>query len=131
MKTTFRIRGLLLPALLALNFATSSLGYAGRDHFKPTNPNTHQSLSMVPAVTRSVVWNNCSLDDLDSRSHKKAQEMIDQIITGEDRSKPETLQGDLEGLMSRRITKKDRLVYSFDQKDKKLEIYGCGSHYKF
>lgn len=130
MKTTFGIRGLVLPALLALNFATPALSYAGRDYVKPT-ANTHQALPATATVTPTVQWTKCSLDNLDQVFQKKAQQVIAEILSGEDRSKPETLRGDYQGLMSRRINKKDRLVYSYDQASKKLEIHECGGHYKF
>ncbi len=44
------------------------------------------------------------------------------------RGKPEPLKGDLSGKWSRRITDKDRLVYSVE--DEVIIIYQCKGHYE-
>ena len=42
--------------------------------------------------------------------------------------KPEALRHDLSGYWSRRITQKDRLIYSFDEKN--IYIAACKGHYE-
>lgn len=41
--------------------------------------------------------------------------------------KPEMLKGNLSGLWSRRLSQKDRVVYSFDSKS--VSIFAIGGHY--
>ena len=42
--------------------------------------------------------------------------------------KPEPLRHDLTGYWSRRITQKDRLIYTFDEKN--IYIAACKGHYE-
>ena len=66
-------------------------------------------------------------------SQKSVQEKIDRLIEAistnpfEGIGKPEKLKGDMRNLWSRRITKKDRLVYSVD--DNTIVLISCWSHY--
>ncbi|MCD7709138.1 MAG: Txe/YoeB family addiction module toxin, partial [Clostridiales bacterium] len=67
----------------------------------------------------------------DKKTIKKIARLIDDIsrngaMQGE--GKPEALKGDLQGLYSRRINEKDRLVYRVT-KDNVVEIVSCKGHY--
>ena len=59
---------------------------------------------------------------------------INELLTDIERNghegigKPEALRHDLSGYWSRRITQKDRLIYTFDEKN--IYIAACKGHYE-
>ncbi len=67
------------------------------------------------------------------KTYKKIKQMIEEIkgnplnfnVTG----KPECLSGNLSGCISRRINKKDRLVYEIIKQKKIVKILQCKYHY--
>ena len=67
------------------------------------------------------------------KTYQKIKRMIEEIkdnplnlnVTG----KPELLSGNLKGYISRRINKKDRLVYKPIKEDKIVKILQCRYHY--
>ena len=69
--------------------------------------------------------------DNDKASARKVNKLIKEMRrscrAGEGEGSPEPLTGSLSGFWSRRINKKDRLIYLIE--DGKLAIYQCGGHY--
>ena len=69
--------------------------------------------------------------DNDKASARKVNRLIKEMLRSgradEDEGMPEPLRGDLSGYWSRRIGKKDRLVYRIEED--RLTIYQCGGHY--
>lgn len=68
------------------------------------------------------------------REDRKIARRINELLTDIERNehegigKPEALRHDLSGYWSRRITQKDRLIYSFDEKN--IYIAACKGHYE-
>lgn len=68
------------------------------------------------------------------REDCKIARRINELLTDIERNghegigKPEALRHDLSGYWSRRITQKDRLIYSFDEKN--ICIAACKGHYE-
>ena len=68
------------------------------------------------------------------REDRKIARRINELLTDIGRNghegigKPEALRHDLSGYWSRRITQKDRLIYSFDEKN--IYIAACKGHYE-
>ena len=66
----------------------------------------------------------------DKRMHKTLCRLLKEMLR-EDPSqgtgKPEPLKHDLSGLWSRRISRKDRVIYKFD--DEYLYVFAIGGHY--
>ena len=68
------------------------------------------------------------------REDRKSARRINELLTDIERNghegigKPEALRHDLSGYWSRRITQKDRLIYSFDEKN--IYIAACKGHYE-
>jgi toxin YoeB len=64
--------------------------------------------------------------------HKKFHAIIKEMLRSDDPSlgvgKPELLKYELEGLYSRRLSEKDRLIYSFDENY--IYIHAIGGHYE-
>lgn len=80
-----------------------------------------------------ITWHPKALEDYKSfnaKTRNRISRMIKEIIemgplTGT--GKPEALKWELEGLYSRRITKKDRLLYRILNDE--LQIVACRNHY--
>ena len=72
-----------------------------------------------------------TLREKDKVLHKNLRKILKQLLRDEDPSqgygKPEKLKHSLEGLYSRRISQKDRLIYAFD--DESVHIFAIGGHY--
>ena len=67
----------------------------------------------------------------DNHARKKFHKIIKEMRRGDPSSgsgKPEPLKHNLEGAWSRRLNKKDRIVYYFD--DDFIGIYSIGGHYE-
>jgi len=68
----------------------------------------------------------------DKVSYNKAVKLLSELIehpkTGA--GNPEQLKHELSGKWSRRINKKDRLIYSIDDNEKSVKIYSFKGHYK-
>ena len=68
------------------------------------------------------------------REDRKIARRINELLTDIERNghegigKPEALRHDLSGYWSRRITQKDRLIYTFDEKN--IYIAACKGHYE-
>ena len=68
------------------------------------------------------------------REDRKIARRINELLTDIERNghegigKPEALRHDLSGDWSRRITQKDRLIYTFDEKN--IYIAACKGHYE-
>ena len=68
------------------------------------------------------------------REDRKIARRINELLTHIERNgpegigKPEALRHDLSGYWSRRITQKDRLIYTFDEKN--IYIAACKGHYE-
>ena len=71
------------------------------------------------------------LREQDKRLHKALCKLLKEMLRSNDLTKgfgkPEPLKHNLSGLWSRRISKKDRLVYRFDEKS--IYIFAIGGHY--
>ena len=67
----------------------------------------------------------------DRKLHDAARKIIRELIRSDDPTvgtgKPEPLRHNLTGLWSRRLSRRDRLVYRFD--DKSIYIFALGGHY--
>ncbi len=72
-----------------------------------------------------------SLRDKDKLLHKSLCKLLKELIRSEDPTiglgKPEPLKHNLSGLWSRRISRKDRLIYKFDQNY--VYVFAIGGHY--
>ncbi len=72
-----------------------------------------------------------SLRDKDKLLHKSLCKLLKELIRSEDPTiglgKPEPLKHNLSGLWSRRISRKDRLIYKFDQNY--VFVFAIGGHY--
>ena len=68
------------------------------------------------------------------REDRKVARRINELLTDIERNghegigKPEALRHDLSGYWSRRITQKDRLIYTFDENN--IYIAACKGHYE-
>ncbi len=71
------------------------------------------------------------LREKDKRLHKNLIKILKQMLKSENPAegygKPEKLKHSLSGLYSRRISQKDRLIYTFD--DNAIHIFAIGGHY--
>jgi toxin YoeB len=71
------------------------------------------------------------LREKDKNLHKNLRKILKQLLRDDDPSegygKPEKLKHSLAGLWSRRISQKDRLVYTFDEES--IHIFAIGGHY--
>ena len=66
----------------------------------------------------------------DKRLHRSLCRILTEMMRGDPTrglGKPEALKHNLAGLWSRRISQRDRLIYSFDKEH--IFIYGIGGHY--
>jgi len=67
----------------------------------------------------------------DKNLHKNLRKILKQLLRDDDPSegygKPEKLKHSLAGLWSRRISQKDRLIYTFDEES--IHIFAIGGHY--
>lgn len=72
-----------------------------------------------------------AIRDKDKKLHNSARKVIKELIRCEDPTmglgKPEPLKHNLTGFWSRRISKKDRIIYKFD--DSSIHIFAIGGHY--
>ena len=72
-----------------------------------------------------------AMREKDKKLHKALCKLIKELLRCEDPikglGKPEPLKHNLSGLWSRRITRKDRLIYKFD--DSAIYIFAIGGHY--
>lgn len=72
-----------------------------------------------------------SLRDKDKLLHKSLCKLLKELIRSEDPTiglgKPEPLKHNLSGLWSRRISRKDRLIYKFDQNY--VYVFAIGGNY--
>jgi toxin YoeB len=72
-----------------------------------------------------------TLREKDKNLHKNLRKILKQLLRDDDPSegygKPEKLKHSLAGLWSRRISQKDRLVYTFDEES--IHIFAIGGHY--
>jgi toxin YoeB len=86
---------------------------------------------------RSLIFEGSTWEDYeklrekDKVLHKNLRKILKQLLRDEDLSegygKPEKLKHSLAGLWSRRISQKDRLIYSFDEDA--IHIFAIGGHY--
>ena len=71
------------------------------------------------------------LREKDKVLHKNLRKILKQLLRDEDPAegygKPEKLKHSLAGLWSRRISQKDRLIYTFDEVS--IHIFAIGGHY--
>jgi len=71
------------------------------------------------------------LREKDKKLHKNLRKILKQLLRDDDPSegygKPEKLKHSLAGLWSRRISQKDRLIYTFDEES--IHIFAIGGHY--
>ena len=67
----------------------------------------------------------------DRKLHEAARKIIRELIRSDDPTtgtgKPEPLRHNLTGLWSRRLSRRDRIIYTFD--DKSIYIFALGGHY--
>ena len=66
----------------------------------------------------------------DKKLHKALCNVLKEVLRGDPTTgigKPEPLKHSLSGLWSRRLSQKDRLVYTFD--DKYIYVLAIGGHY--
>lgn len=66
----------------------------------------------------------------DKRLHKALCSILKEMLRGEPTrgtGKPEALRHNLSGFWSRRLSRKDRLIYKFD--DNSIYIFAIGGHY--
>jgi len=71
------------------------------------------------------------LRERDKKMHNALRKLLKEMLRGNPASgtgKPEKLKHNLQGLWSRRLSQKDRLIYKFD--DNYLYIFAIGGHYK-
>jgi toxin YoeB len=72
-----------------------------------------------------------TLREKDKNLHKNLRKILKQLLRDDDPSegygKPEKLKHSLAGLWSRRISQKDRLIYTFDEES--IHIFAIGGHY--
>lgn len=68
----------------------------------------------------------------DRKLHDAARKIIQELIRCDDPTvgtgKPEPLRHNLSGLWSRRLSRRDRIIYTFD--DKSIYIFALGGHYE-
>ena len=86
---------------------------------------------------RSLVFEGSTWDeyeklrDKDKVLHKNLRKILKQLLRDENPTegygKPEKLKHSLAGLYSRRVSQKDRLIYTFD--DESIHIFAIGGHY--
>lgn len=71
------------------------------------------------------------LREKDKVLHKSLRKILKQLLRDENPAegygKPEMLKHSLAGLWSRRISQKDRLIYTFDEES--IHIFAIGGHY--
>ena len=86
---------------------------------------------------RSLVFEGSSwaeyeqLREKDNKMHNALHKLLKEMLRGNPASgtgKPEKLKHIFQGLCSRRLSQKDRLVYKFD--DNYLYVFAIGGHYK-
>jgi toxin YoeB len=86
---------------------------------------------MRSLVFEGDTWAACeTLRTRDRRLHQALCGILKELIRNDPCSglgKPEPLRANLSGLWSRRLTRKDRVVYSFD--DRYVYIFAIGGHY--
>ena len=66
----------------------------------------------------------------DKRLHKTLCKILKEMLRGDPTNgigKPEPLKHNLQGFWSRRLSLKDRLIYTFD--DQAIHIWAIGGHY--
>jgi len=71
------------------------------------------------------------LRERDKKMHNALRKLLKEMVRGNPASgtgKPEKLKHNLQGLWSRRLSQKDRLIYKFD--DNYLYIFAIGGHYQ-
>ncbi len=71
------------------------------------------------------------LRNKDKKLHKALSKLLKEMLRddpNEGSRKPEQLKHGLSGLWSRRLTRKDRVIYKFD--DQYLHIFAIGCHYE-
>lgn len=72
-----------------------------------------------------------TLREKDKILHKNLRKILKQLLRDENPAegygKPEKLKHSLAGLWSRRISQKERLIYTFD--DESIHIFAIGGHY--
>lgn len=70
------------------------------------------------------------LREKDKKLHQALRKILKEMLRGDPRTgigKPEPLKHNLSGLWSRRISKRDRVVYKFDHQY--IYIFAIGGHY--
>lgn len=70
------------------------------------------------------------LREKDKAMHKNLRKILKQMLRDDPATgygKPEKLKHSLSGLYSRRLSKKDRLIYTFN--DVSIHIFAIGGHY--
>jgi toxin YoeB len=66
----------------------------------------------------------------DQRMHKTLRAILKEMLRGDPAvglGKPERLRENLSGFWSRRLSRKDRVIYKFD--DSHIQIFAIGGHY--
>ena len=87
---------------------------------------------MRDLVFRQFAWEHYeALRQRDKKLHKKLRDILKEMQRSDDLTqglgKPEALRHELTGKYSRRLSDKERLIYSFD--DEFIYIYAIGGHY--
>lgn len=74
-------------------------------------------------------WSDYLYWESDNKTRKKLNNIIKEIMRNpiDGKGKPELLKGNYSGCWSRRVSDKDRIVYSFT--DDTIIIYTCKGHY--
>ncbi len=74
-------------------------------------------------------WSDYLYWESDNKTRKKLNNIIKEIMRNpiDGKGKPEPLKGNYSGCWSRRVSDKDRIVYSFT--DDTIIIYTCKGHY--
>ena len=86
---------------------------------------------MRSLVFEGKTWESYEkLREKDPRLHRRLRKLLKEMLRNDPATgsgKPEPLKHALEGLWSRRLSRKDRLIYKFD--DQAIYIFAIGGHY--
>jgi toxin YoeB len=87
---------------------------------------------MRDIVFQQSTWERYeTLRERNKKLHKKLRDILKEMQRSDDLTqglgKPEALRHELTGKYSRRLSDKERLIYSFD--DELIYIYAIGGHY--
>ena len=86
---------------------------------------------MRSLVFEGRTWEACeTLREKDKKLHKALCKLLKEMLRddpSQGMGKPEQLRHNLSGFWSKRISQKDRLIYTFD--DNSIFIFAIGGHY--